>query len=228
MGREERRKREKEGRKNAILRAARKLFFKKGLNSITVENIAKEAELSKGAVYLYFNSKEEIYAQILLNDIDKFNKSLSNIFRNDENAAEMLIRFVKIYIDFFLNDRELFRILMTFMLYTDHSSFSEELTGQLIQTTNKTMNTVEQIFQMGIDRGEFLPHINNRQNRNTLWGLMNGIISLHLFTGKESTRDQRIRSTVREGLDLIIRGLSSNQPYSASLPRRNSRDKSEA
>ncbi len=228
MGLEERRKREKEGRKNAILRAAKKLFFKKGLQSITVENIAKEAELSKGAVYLYFNSKEEIYAQILLNDIDKFNKSLSDIFRNDENAAEMLIRFVKIYIDFFLNDRELFRILMTFMLYTDQLNFSEELTGQLIQTTNKTMNAVEQIFQVGIDRGEFLPHINNRRNRNTLWGLMNGIISLHLFTGKESTRDQRIRSTVGEGLDLIIRGISSNQPYSASLSRRIYRDKSEA
>ena len=66
MGLEERRKREKEGRKKAILRAARKLFFEKGLQSITVENIAKEAELSKGAVYLYFKGKEEIYAQILL------------------------------------------------------------------------------------------------------------------------------------------------------------------
>lgn len=228
MGLEERRKREKEGRKNAILKAARKLYFEKGFQSITVENIAKEAELSKGTVYLYFNSKEEIYAQVLLGDIDKFNNSLSNIFRGDESAAEMLKHFAEIYITFFLNDRELFRILMTFMLHIDHLYFSEELTGQLIQTTNKTMNVIEQIFQKGIDSGEFLPHINSRQNRNALWGFMNGIISLHIFTGKESTRHQRILSTVREGLDLIIRGLSSNQPYSASLSRRIYGDKSEA
>ena len=228
MGLEERRKREKEGRRKAILKAARKLFFEKGLQSITVENIAKVAELSKGTVYLYFNSKEEIYAQILLDDIDKFNSSLSTIFRKDESAAEMLKQFANVYISFFLNDRELFRILMTFMLHTDHLNFSEELTLQLIQTTNRPINIIEQIFQKGIDRGEFLPDINNRQNRNALWGLMNGIISLHIFAGKESTRDQRIRSTVREGLDLIIRGLSGNQPYSASLSRRIYRDKSEA
>jgi len=68
MGLEERRKREKEGRKNAILKAARKLSFEKGFKSITVASIAKKAELSKGAVYLYFNSKEEIYVEILLKD----------------------------------------------------------------------------------------------------------------------------------------------------------------
>jgi len=213
VGLEERRNREKKGRKNAILKAARKLFFEKGFQSITVENIAKEAELSKGAVYLYFKSKEEIYAQILMNDIDKFNNSLSNIFRNDENAAEMLKRFVEVYISFFLNDRELFRILMTFMLHTDHLNFSRELSAELIKTTNKPINVIDQIFQKGIESGEFLPHINTRQNRNALWGLINGIISLHIFTGRESTRDMRIRSTVGEVLDLIIRGLSSNHSF---------------
>ena len=213
MGLEERRTREKKGRKNAILKAARKLFFAKGFQSITVEKIAKEAELSKGAVYLHFNSKEEIYAQILMNDIEKFNSSLSMTFEKDESAAEMLRHFTDVYINFFLNDRELFRIMMTFMLHTDHWNFSEELTAQLIQTTNKPINVVEKILQKGIDGGEFLPNVNSRQSRNALWGLLNGIISLHIFTGKEPTRDIRIRSTVGEAVDLIIRGLLSNQSF---------------
>ena len=125
MGLEERRKREKEGKRRAILKAARKLFFESGFQFITVENIAKKAELSKGAVYLHFNSKEEIYAEILMNDIDKFNGTLSAIFEKDRSAAEMLRHFVEVYLNFFLNDRELFRILMTFMLQTDHLNFSE-------------------------------------------------------------------------------------------------------
>jgi AcrR family transcriptional regulator len=48
LGLEERRKRERENRKNAILKAARKLFFEKGFKPVTVESIAKKAELSKG------------------------------------------------------------------------------------------------------------------------------------------------------------------------------------
>ncbi|HVO67667.1 MAG TPA: TetR/AcrR family transcriptional regulator [Syntrophales bacterium] len=217
MGLEERRKREKEARRRAILKAARKLFFEKGFQFITVENIAKKAELSKGAVYLHFNSKEEICAEILMNDIDKFNGTLSIIFEEDRSAAEMLRHFVEVYINFFLNDRELFRILMNFMLHTDQLNFSEGLAKQLIDTTNKPINVIEQIFQIGIDKGEFLPHVNNRQNRNALWGFMNGIISLYIFTGKESIRDQRIRSTVDKGLDLIIRGLSCSQTPEAGL-----------
>ena len=213
VGLEERRNREKKGRKNAILKAARKLFFEKGFQSITVETIAKEAELSKGAVYLYFKSKEEIYAQILMNDIEKFNNSLSITFEKDKSAADMLKHFTEVYISFFLNDRELFRILMTFMLHTDQLSFSGELSSELIKTTNKPINVIDQIFQKGIDSGEFLPHVNSWQCRNALWGLMNGIMSLHIFTGKEDTRNNRVRSTVGEGLDLIIRGLLSNQSF---------------
>jgi hypothetical protein len=47
------------------------------------------------------------------------------------------------------------------------------------------------------------------KGRNVVWGLLNGIISLHLFVGKESTREKRIRSNVREGLDVFINGLKA-------------------
>ncbi|MBU2252071.1 MAG: TetR/AcrR family transcriptional regulator, partial [Proteobacteria bacterium] len=102
MGLEERRKRERENRKNAILKAARKLFFEKGFRQVTVENIARKAEFSKGSIYLYFNSKEEIYSQILLNDIDKFHDSVADILQGPSSASEALIRVAEIYVDFFL------------------------------------------------------------------------------------------------------------------------------
>ena len=118
MGLEERRKRERESRKNAILKAARKLFFDRGFKQVTVESIAKRAELSKGSIYLYYNSKEEIYTQILLSDIDKFHERFTGILIDPDSASEALYRFADIYVDFFVNDRELFRILMTYMLHT--------------------------------------------------------------------------------------------------------------
>jgi AcrR family transcriptional regulator len=208
MGLEERRKREKEGRKNAILKAARKLSFEKGFKSITVASIAKKAELSKGAVYLYFNSKEEIYVEILLKDIDKFHSTLTDICERGGTAADMLRHFSDIYINFFISDKELFRILMSFMLHTDEIQFSEQLNQQLILATNATVDIIERIFKYGIERGEFPENLNIRQYKNAIWGLLNGVISLHLYIGKESTREQKIRSTVQASLDVFVRGLS--------------------
>ena len=66
MSSEERRKKEKENRKNSILKAARKLFLERGFKAVTVDQIAAKADVSKGAIYLYFDSKEEIYTQILI------------------------------------------------------------------------------------------------------------------------------------------------------------------
>jgi AcrR family transcriptional regulator len=206
---EKRRRREKENRKSAILKAARKLFFEKGFKSVTVESIARKAELSKGAVYLYFKSKDEIYSQILLNDIDKFHKKVADLFENGEQASDMLFRLSFTYVDFFLRDRELFRILMTFMLHANHSNLPEALQNHIIKSTNKAI-VMEKIFQYGIDRGEFLPSINVRQCRNALWGMLNGIISLYIFIGSESKRDDLIRSTVNTSLNTFIKGLKDS------------------
>jgi len=211
LGLEERRKRERENRKNAILKAARKLFFEKGFRQVTVENIARKAEFSKGSIYLYFNSKEEIYSQILLNDIDKFHDRVADILQGPSSASEALIRVAEIYVDFFLNDRELFRILMNFMLHNNDMNLPEDINNHIIKTTNKTISIIEQVFKYGIEKGEFPPDINLRMNRNAIWGLLNGIISLHLFTGKESGRTEVIHSTIKSGLEIYIRGMGNSR-----------------
>ena len=211
MGLEERRKRERENRKNVILKAARKLFFEKGFRQVTVENIARKAEFSKGSIYLYFNSKEEIYSQILLKDIDKLHDRVADILQDPSSASEALIRVAEIYVDFFLNDRELFRILMNFMLRNNDMNLPEDMNNHIIRTMNRTISIIEQVFKYGIDKGEFPPDINLRMNRNAIWGLLNGIISLHLFTGKESGRTEVIHSTIKSGLEIYIRGMGNTR-----------------
>ncbi|MEI7638379.1 MAG: TetR/AcrR family transcriptional regulator [Syntrophus sp. (in: bacteria)] len=207
MGLEERRKREKENRKNAILKAARKLFFDKGFKNVTVESIAKKAELSKGSVYLYFKSKEDIYTQILLGDIDKFHKVMANIMREGQSSSATLMSLANIYADFFMNDRELFRIMMNYMLNIDHMNLPEEIDHLIVKATNKTIDIIEEIFMIGVRSGEFPLYIDLRQKRNAIWGLLNGTISLHLFTGTEEKREERIRSTIQTGLNTFLRGM---------------------
>lgn len=209
MGLEERRKKERLARRNQILKAARKLFFDKGFKSITIDHIARRAELSKGAVYLYFKSKEEIYIQILLADINKFNQKVNAPLNTQLTASALLKEFCINYAKFFLVNRELFRILMTYMIHADGLNFSDELNRKLIRETNLTIETVERILVYGIDEGEFDNGIEIKINRNALWGLLNGIISLHLFTGSEATRSERILSTVETSLDIFIAGLKN-------------------
>ena len=132
---------------------------------------------------------------------------ITGIIKSGQNPTESLLRVAQSYVDFFLNDRELFRILMNYMLHTDHMNLPEELDKQIVKAVNRNMDVVIEAFQQGIQNGEFPTSINLLQNRNAVWGLLNGIISLHLFTGPEARREARIRATIQDGMETYLRGL---------------------
>jgi AcrR family transcriptional regulator len=204
---EERRKKEKENRKNVILKAARKLFFEKGFKSVTVDSIAAKAELSKGSIYLYFDSKEEIYVEILIANNIEFHKTIADIFQKEVPASDLLLEFARIYVDYFLYDTELFRIFMAFMLRADQMSLTEEQNGNLMRMTNENIRIIGEILQRGYDSGEFSSVINVRQGQNAIWGMLNGIISLYLFTGAPAKRSEKIHTMVKDSLNIFIKGL---------------------
>lgn len=71
MGPKERKEREKEHRREEIIKAGEKLFLKKGLYGTTMDEIARKCELSKGTLYLYFSSKEQLYFEIVCRAMDR-------------------------------------------------------------------------------------------------------------------------------------------------------------
>ena len=210
MGLLERRGKEKDNRKKLILKSARTLFFKKGFNKVTVDEIAKSSELGKGSIYLYFNSKEEIYAQILLNDIDNFNKLVSVLLEKESTASDLLAEFSYIYIDFFMNDSELFRILMTYMLQPAKMNLTEKLNSQILNANARSIDVIGKILQLGVDSKEFPADINIKQNQNAFWGLLNGIISLYIFSGAQAKRKERINSTTKISIGDVHQGLKAS------------------
>jgi AcrR family transcriptional regulator len=206
---EERRRKEKENRKNAILKAARKLFFERGFKSVTVDLIAAKAEVSKGSIYLYFDSKEEIYTQILISSNIDRHRDIENFAKQEGTASDLLLLFARDYINFFFENKELFRILMTFMLHADNMNLTEDQNTQLIHTTNENIRIIAEILQKGIDSGEFVSGFDVRQAQNAIWGLLNGIISLYIYTGSPDKRAERIHSMTQDSLRILIKGITA-------------------
>ena len=81
MSTKERKLKEKENRKDLILKAAENVMTQHGLYGLSIEAIAEETELAKGTIYLYFKSKEEILSiltikarELLLNEFKKIDR----------------------------------------------------------------------------------------------------------------------------------------------------------
>lgn len=74
MGIAERRQREKEQRRTEIIEAAERLFFSRNYESVTMEEIARQVELNKATIYLYFKNKETLFATIVLRGVEILKK----------------------------------------------------------------------------------------------------------------------------------------------------------
>ena len=87
----DRREQEKEIRKNNILNAAENLFFSKGFDDVSLNEIANKVNLGRSTLYLYFENKEELFFAIVLrgtiilhNLIDKNTKDVKNAIKRLE------------------------------------------------------------------------------------------------------------------------------------------------
>ena len=96
MGTEERRKREREQRYDDILDAAKKVFFSKGFNSATMDDIAGAAELSKGTLYLYFKNKEDLAHAIMYESFRKLKCMIEDAIRDGGTGIEKIKAIVSV------------------------------------------------------------------------------------------------------------------------------------
>lgn len=87
MGIQERKKREKERRRQQILVAAKRVFSTKGFTKATMEDIAKEAELSPGTLYLYFKNKDELFSSLSIRILQYLNIRLEHVASNKKQLT---------------------------------------------------------------------------------------------------------------------------------------------
>jgi AcrR family transcriptional regulator len=74
---QERKQQERQARRRRIQRAAREVFAERGYAKTSIEQIARQASLSVGAIYLYFRSKEDLYVSLLEDTLQVFDAELT-------------------------------------------------------------------------------------------------------------------------------------------------------
>jgi AcrR family transcriptional regulator len=157
--------------------SAREFFFTKGFNAATMDEIAQRAELSKGALYLYFPSKEALYATVLNEGLAILFDRIEAAFQLDLPPNQMLRRFGEVHYRYYVDYREYSRIFF----FRDHRDVAKQLPRELIQDNmekgRRCFQRVIEVIQQGIDKGIFAA-IDPRQAAIAFWGATNGILFL--------------------------------------------------
>jgi TetR/AcrR family transcriptional regulator len=97
----ERKEREREMRRNDIVDAAEKLFFSRGYENVTMDDIAKELEMSRAALYLSFKNKEDIYAAIAIRASKIVSLMFQGLNQKGKTGIEKIRFVVTTYYEFY-------------------------------------------------------------------------------------------------------------------------------
>src|SRR5438132_871704 len=108
-----RREEASEVRRLEIMRAARKVFAQKGYAETVVEDIAAEAGIAKGTLYLYFPSKEQVYLAALLEDARKLNRLTRDSMVVAPAWKDKLRAYMEVKLAYFETHQDFVRIYMT-------------------------------------------------------------------------------------------------------------------
>lgn len=169
MGIQERKGREKEHRKEEIISAAQKIFFEKGLQAATMDEIAEAAELSKGTIYLYYKSKEDLYLAVMIRGMEILAEMFEATNNSNEPVISRILKLGQAYQQFFRSQTNYFRMFRFFENPQFHTQVSPDMNTLCIQSNQRVWKAVIELIQEGIDQNLIKPELSAAETAIILW-----------------------------------------------------------
>jgi TetR/AcrR family transcriptional regulator len=177
MGIAERKEREREQRRNEIIDAAEIVFFSKGLANASMDEVASKAELSKGTIYLYFKSKEELLFAINLRSIKILQEKFEAVTDPGKSTIDNILEIAKSYVRFSRDYHDYFKMLLYFeddtLFKVDHALYKE-----LCSQGGDPICFLIRMLEKGIHDGSIRRDITPAILAHCLWSQITGILRL--------------------------------------------------
>jgi AcrR family transcriptional regulator len=178
----------RKNRKEAIMETAMKLFAENGFSGVSVSQLAKESGISKGLLYNYFNSKETLLKEIIIEGLNRMILPLSNI--NPEHITRKdVIGIIDITLESMKTDRRYWQLYVSVISQPKVMTLVNE---EFMKIITPFINMVAEYFK---DKG-----VSNPVAYSFLIGsLMDGIAIDYLMAPDEFPLDD-IRNLIVEKL----------------------------
>jgi len=155
----DRKEREKEQRQMDIINAAEKLFFSRGYDNVSMEEIAEEVELSKCTLYLYFKDKEALFFAIALRGARILNAKYSECSMLKITGSNKIRAMGQGIIEFSQGYPNYFRMLS----YSGSERFcnaDSDDAKEILELTNRNISLMRDAFEQGMKDGTVRDDIN--------------------------------------------------------------------
>ncbi|MCM2315388.1 MAG: TetR family transcriptional regulator [Thermoanaerobaculia bacterium] len=186
------------GKRERILRASIEVFARTGYFNAKVSEIAKEAGVADGTIYLYFLGKEDLLISIFREHMRAYLEGVSLVMNAERDPQSRLRKVIRFHLESLGNDRPLaivfqveLRQSLKFMSLFSHQEVADYL--------NILRRTIEEGQQQGLFRASLQPHITAK----AVFGILDEMVTSWVL----SEKDARLADVADPICDFVLNGL---------------------
>ncbi len=210
-----RKEREKERKRTLILEAAERVFRRKGYQATTMDEVAEEAEFSKGTLYLYFHSKFALFAELSNETLGLVLSEFRAIAAKGLSGRESVRQMLQLWAKEMASNIRRFRLAISWVASEETPDF--ECPGAC--SHRDTMAQIVGTLAKAIERGQTDGTVQNSSDAMRLacqaWS---GMVGALLFSSRVEQNGDRFPIAIEREpfmnsfVDLVIGGLSVEAP----------------
>ncbi|GAB4127313.1 MAG: TetR/AcrR family transcriptional regulator [Raineya sp.] len=203
----------KKAKRLKIIEAAEKVFFEKGFQIATMDDVTRQTGFSKATVYSYFPSKDELFFTICQRGNEILQKQLRKATQKNKLGVDKVRAIGWSFFEFALNYPHYYRFISYFV---SGSGFAihEDLEATMLDLDK----ILEESIQIGIEDGSIKP-VNALLVSKCLWAMATGIVDLIFQKGDllEKYKNIERRSVFQTFYELLEQSLATNLAAQSSV-----------
>jgi AcrR family transcriptional regulator len=201
-------RRRKTARPQEILDAALACFAERGFAATRMDDIAERAGVTKGTIYLYFESKDAVFKTLARESIGARIAEVTESVKQFEGATRDLLRLVLNTSNEFVGSSD--RVVLPKMLLAEAGNFPELAAFWRTEIIDKGLGLFRSVIERGIARGEFRKVAPEYAARLCAAPILFSILWRTTF-GQFDAEPFDYQKFIDTHLDILLRGLSADE-----------------
>ncbi len=155
-------------KKEYILEKARQVFAEKGYRTVTMKDIVDACEISRGGLYLYFDSTKQLFEAVLQKESQETDDVFSREIKDDATAADILTLFLMEQKKELLRKKNTLTVAIYEFFFENQVPKKENMLNQQFDAAVKVL---EVLIKTGVKTGEFVCDKPKEMARNIMFVL---------------------------------------------------------
>ena len=199
-------RRRKDARPTEILDAALAVFAEKGYAATRMDDIAQRAGVTKGTIYLYFQSKDAVFRSLVQESIGATIEGVAAAAASFEGSAADLLRMVLRGVGAFARTGD--RVVLPKIIIAEAGNFPALAEFYRHEVIDRGLGVLASVIARGIARGEFRAVVPEHAARLCIGPILVAVFWRTTF-GRFDTVPYDLDGLIETHIDVLLRGLAA-------------------